>query len=71
MEEQTEISNKPDNHPNIYPSNAITGLTEELVSEVMADLTPEPANPCILDTLPPNSDFRAVCDHIHLLLPLN
>ncbi len=69
--EQTEIDNKPDNYPDIHPSNATTGLPEELVLEVMANLTPKPANSHILDTLPPDSDSRAVCDHIHLLLPLN
>ncbi len=37
----------------------------------MANLTPEPANHCILDILLPNSDSRALCDHIYLLLPLN
>ncbi len=69
--EQMEIDNKPDNHPDIYPSKTITGLLKELVTGVMTDLTSKPVNPCTLDTLPPNSDLRAVCDHIHLLLSLN
>lgn len=42
-----------------------------MVSEVMVDLTPKPANPCTLDTLPPDSIYRAICDHTHLLLLLN
>lgn len=37
----------------------------------MVDLTPKLANPCTLDTLPPDSIYRAVCDHIYLLLLLN
>ncbi len=70
-EEQTKIDSELDNHPDIHPSNPTTGLPGELISEVMADLTPKPANPCTSDTLSPNSDFRVVCDQIHLLLPLN
>lgn len=69
--EQIEIDNKSDNYLDIYPSNATTGLPKELVSEVMANLTLEPANPRTLDILPPNSDFRTVCNHIPLLLSLN
>ncbi len=71
MGEQIEIDSKPDNHPDIYLSNTTTGLSRELIPEVMVDLTPEPVNPRTLDILPSDSDFRAVCNHIHLLLPLN
>ncbi len=69
--EETEIDNKLDNYPEIHLSNTTIGLPEELVSEVMAYLTPKPANSRTLDILPPNNDFRAVCDHIYLLLLLN
>ncbi len=69
--EQTEIDSEPDNHPDIHLSYATTGLPGELVPEVMADLTSKPTNPRTLDTLPLNSDSRAVCDHIYLLLLLN
>lgn len=70
-EKQTEINNKSDNHLDIHSSNAIIELPRKLVLKVMTDLTPKPANPCILDTLLPNSNFRAICDHIYLLFLLN
>lgn len=37
----------------------------------MVDLTPKLANPCTLDTLPPDSIYRVVYDHIYLLLLSN
>lgn len=63
MGKQTEMNNEPNIHLDFYSLNAITRLPKELIPEVIIDLTPAYANPCILNILPPNSDSKTVCDH--------
>lgn len=66
--ENNELSNLSNND---QISNKAVVLSGKLIPIIRRNLLSKLGSSYFLDVLPPDSDSKTVCDHIHLLLLLN
>ena len=71
-EDSTDVNVKVGNHPNIiHNSDKSPASREALIFTISKGHIPKSEMAHFLEMLSPNSNSKAVCDQIYLLLPLN